>query len=221
MSKIIIFGFPHCGTSILKSIIGHIDDIEEIIDETYIIEKKTTKKYILCKFPFTYDEFFSEQYNDYIKIFILRNPLYVFSSLNKRFSYQIPIDHDMDVYINTITKFINYKNNSIKNLYTIIYEDLFYNNFQNIKKIFDSIGLNYTDKIFKNEEYYNKIISNVNLLEYKPKNTQHSEYRTWQINEPFVNNNDINKLDLSEKQKEILLHDEKILTIYPNIGDIF
>ena len=28
MSKILIFGFPHCGTSILKSIIGHIDDVD-------------------------------------------------------------------------------------------------------------------------------------------------------------------------------------------------
>ena len=50
MNKIIIFGFPHCGTSILKSIIGHIDDVDEIYDETAEIERESTKKYILCKF---------------------------------------------------------------------------------------------------------------------------------------------------------------------------
>ena len=29
MVNILIHGFPHCGTSILKSIIGHIDQIYE------------------------------------------------------------------------------------------------------------------------------------------------------------------------------------------------
>ena len=87
MSKILICGFPHCGTTILKSIIGHIDDVEEIIDETTIINKPTNKKYILCKHPFTDKKFFEKDYEKYIKIFIIRNPVFVFSSLNKRFNY--------------------------------------------------------------------------------------------------------------------------------------
>ena len=33
MRKILIFGFPHCGTSIVKSIIGHIKNVEEIYQE--------------------------------------------------------------------------------------------------------------------------------------------------------------------------------------------
>ena len=56
--KILICGFPHCGTSILKSIIGHIEDVEEIYDEIYSITKKSDKKFILCKWPFTIDNFF-------------------------------------------------------------------------------------------------------------------------------------------------------------------
>ena len=36
MKKILIFGFPHSGTTILKSIIGHIDNVEEIINESKI-----------------------------------------------------------------------------------------------------------------------------------------------------------------------------------------
>ena len=42
MNKILICGFPHSGTTILKCIIGHIKDVEEIIDETYNINKTTT-----------------------------------------------------------------------------------------------------------------------------------------------------------------------------------
>lgn len=30
--KIIVFGFPHSGTSILKSIIGHVETVEEIVE---------------------------------------------------------------------------------------------------------------------------------------------------------------------------------------------
>jgi hypothetical protein len=41
--KIIVFGYSHCGTTILKSIIGHIDDVEEIINECRTINTSTTK----------------------------------------------------------------------------------------------------------------------------------------------------------------------------------
>ena len=87
MQKILICGFPHCGTSILKSIIGHCDDVEEIYNETHKICKDTKKQFILAKCPFTLDSFFNKECEDYIKIFIIRNPLFVFSSLNKRFKY--------------------------------------------------------------------------------------------------------------------------------------
>ena len=32
--KLIIFGFSHCGTSILKSVIGHIQGVLEAVDKT-------------------------------------------------------------------------------------------------------------------------------------------------------------------------------------------
>lgn len=217
MSKILIFGFPHCGTSILKSIIGHIDDVDEIIQETDIITKSITNKYILCKSPYTLDKFFTDKYNDYIKIFIIRNPLYVFSSLNKRFNYKIPERVSINKYIESIKRFCYYKNNPSTNLYTITYEDMFDNNYQHLKKILNNIGFKYTDKIFDNTKYENKIIPNTKLLDEKPKNIEHAEYRTWQINQSFVSNNDSSKLDISDKQKFKLLNDINILTIYPDI----
>lgn len=218
MKKIIIFGFPHCGTSILKSIIGHIDDVEEIINETTEINVQTSNKYILCKYPFTYDIFFSEKYSDYIKIFIIRNPIYVFSSINKRFEYKIPDCHKIDKYINTIKKFIFHKDNPSKNMYTIRYEDLFDNNFQKLKYIFNSIGFNYTEQIFNNTEFNNQIITNVKLLENKPKNINHEEYRTWQINQPFISNNNLSSVILTEEQKK-QLNNSAIIEVYPNIND--
>ena len=39
VKKIIVFGFAHSGTTILKSIIGHIEQVEEIHNEQKIIKK--------------------------------------------------------------------------------------------------------------------------------------------------------------------------------------
>jgi len=218
--KIIICGFPHCGTSILKSIIGHIPDVEEIFYETDKINKKTDKKFILCKYPFTKKQFFEKEYENYIKIFIIRNPFFVFSSLNKRFNYKIPYDHSIEMYINTIKKFIKRRNNNEKNIYTIRYEDMFDNNFQVLRTIFDDIGMKYENKIFNNTEYTNIIRPGLKINKKKPKNTNHNAYRTWQINQPLIFKNDILKIDLIETQKKKMINDDNILKIYPNINDI-
>jgi hypothetical protein len=224
MQKIIVIGFPHCGTSILKSIIGHIDDVEEVVDETTIIKKKSkkskkSKKYIVCKYPFVLDRFFTEKYNEYIKIFIIRNPLYVFSSLNKRYTYDIPDNHSINVYINTIKTFIHYKKNNTSNVYLIKYEDMFNENYHQLKQILNSIGLKYTNKIFDNINYTNKIASSINIedIKSKPDNKEHGDYRTWQINQPFINNNEKSKIDLTHEQIETIYKNVFINIIYPDI----
>ena len=219
--KILICGFPHCGTSILKSIMGHIEEIEEIYNEINVINKISNKKFILCKYPFTYDNFFSENWSDYIKIFIIRNPLFVFSSLNKRFSYKIPNCHSFNVYIDTLKMFIKYKNNPEKNIYTIKYEDLFKNNYDELKKIFIDIGFQYDDSIFDNSKYTNVIVNGVKLADKKPENIKHDAYRTWQINQPFISNNDISKLDLNDGQKKEIINNSYVLQMYPDINSAF
>lgn len=218
--KILIFGFPHCGTSILKSIMCHIPDIEEVVDETCVINRSTDKKFILCKYPLTKNEFFSPLYKDYIKIFILRNPVFVMSSLNKRFKYNLPLDNTVPAYVDTLLKFIFASKSNMKDLYTIRYEDMFDNNYKKLRDIFDRIGLNYTDDIFDNSKYENKTISGIELVKDKPQNTDHAKYRTWQINQPFVINNDISKLDLTEEQKRQIRGSAAIMSTFPEINDL-
>jgi hypothetical protein len=219
--KILIFGFPHCGTSILKSIIGHVDNVEEIYNETKEINKDTDKEFLLCKWPFTNKVFFEKKYEDYIKIFIIRNPLFVFSSLNKRFNYKIKENHSIDEYINVITQFIKYRNNPHNNIYTIRYEDLFDNNYKELRILLDNLGLEYTDDIFDNSKYTNIHALGEKIESIKPDNSEHTKFRTWQINQPFVSNNDISKLDISESQKEKILGNKFILEVYPDINSIF
>lgn len=151
--------FSTFGTSILKSVIGHIESVDEVVDECEYINRESNKEYILCKYPFTKEIFFSEKYSDYIKIFIIRNPLFIFSSLNKRFQYNIPYNHDISVYVDTVKMYK--KHQGEPNVYTIKYEEIFPNDYKNLKKILDSIGFVYDNDIFNNENYVNTIISGV------------------------------------------------------------
>ena len=215
--KILVCGFPHCGTYILKTILGHIEDVEEITQETERINTSTNKPFILCKYPFTKDSFFDTRYKDYVKIFIIRNPLFVFSSLNKRFNYKIPNDHSFEKYVGTIKKFIKHRNTS--NVYHVRYEDMFNDDFKLLKDIISNIGIEYKDDIFENTKYQNKITQNFIMVDTKPDNIQHVKYRTWQINQPFVSNNENSKLDLSDHQKIQITNNPYVLQLYPDIKD--
>lgn len=223
MSKILITGFPHCGTTILKCIMGHIVDVDEIIDETCQIEQSTSKPYILGKWPFTLEHFFtSDYYKEYTIIFIIRNPIYVYSSLNKRMNYDIDEDHNLDNYIKTAKLFIQLQQANLPNVYLIKYEDMFDNNYYNLKQILNNIGLIYDDGIFDNTRYTNLshshiTIQDVHMQNGMPPNVLHELYRTWQVNKPFVINNTCDKIDITAQQKDRILNNPDILTIYPEI----
>ena len=55
------------------------------------------------------------------------------------------------------------------------------------------------------------------MAKHQPHNIDHAEYRTWQINQSFVNMNKPSKLDLSKEQYNAILSSEHINKVYPNI----
>ena len=213
--KVIIFGFPHSGTSILKSIIGHCDNVEEVINERNTIKNNSDKDFIVCKYPHTLDSFFTSKYDDYIKIFIIRDPRYVFSSLNKRLNYNLNNIHSIKQYIKTIKNFSKNLITPRKDIYCLKYEELFPNNFKVLRDMFDSIGFQYTDKVFDNSQYENSIDKGSKIPKELPENKDHLRYRMYQINQPFKNMNDPNKLDLTKEQLDELEHNEFINVVYP------
>lgn len=223
MKKIIIFGFPHCGTSILKSVIAHIPGVYEIVDEFQRVPDNISipdgTKYILCKYPYDIP---IQNYEDYIKIFIMRNPLFVFSSLNKRTNNAIPKDwfHDIEDYAQIIEKFTYYQKNPKKDLYLLRYEDMFDDNYLKLKEIFTEIGMQFDDKIFDNTNYKNLIstgIEKVPLNMPSRVGSCHTAFRTWQINQPFVNMNTNASIQLSNDQITRILSNENITEVYPEI----
>ena len=109
--------------------------------------------------------------------------------------------------------------NSVDNLQIIIVE-------QNEGKIFNwgillNIRFQYDDSIFDNSKYTNVIITGVKLVDKKPQNNNHGLYRTWQINQPFISNNDISKIDLNEVQIKKIVNNQYVLQIYPDIKSAF
>lgn len=213
IKKIIIFGFPHCGTSILRSIIGHSEDVYEVLFEVNTVKqehidtaKKLGKRYVLIKWPF-FINYKSNTYTDYIKIFIIRNPLYVFSSLNRRFEFNIPQCHSFKRYVNVAKVFLEEEAKGEQDkLYCIRYENMFRNNYKLLRDIFDKIGFYYDDTLFDNSVYTNQILKNIPAdIKEVPKYKNHGQFRTWQINQPFKNMNLRKKLELTKDQ---------MLTIY-------
>ena len=88
----------------------------------------------------------------------------------------------------------------------IRYEDLFDENYLNIKKIFNEIGFKYTANI-------------INIPDNKPANTEQMKYRTYQINQPFINNN-IGQIYLTKEYIDIIKNNNIINIIYPNIKEL-
>lgn len=224
VQNVMIFGFPHSGTTILKKIISHSTDVYEIIPEMRNISSGSitnaiaqNKSYILYKYPFTYKYFFENK--NVHKIFILRNPYYIFSSLNKRCCYNIPNNHSIERYIETCKLFLEkQQNNTDPMLHFILYEDLFTDNYAILKQILDKIGIQYTDEIFQNENYTNIIDNNIQKIpEKKPANKDHSKYRTYQVNQSFENFNDPSKIDLNANQINQINSSEIIRQLYPNL----
>lgn len=224
MKKIIIFGYQNSGTTILKCILGHIPEVHEIIKETETIDEdievEPNKKFVLCKFPATKDKYFSDEYKDYIKIFIIRNPLWVYSSFNKRNPNNRRDTFPVENYVKIAEKFSYYKeNNNVKDLYLIRYEDLFEDDFKNLKNILDQIGFNYTNDIFDNSNYKNQLFPKVDVSKCSdnvhPSNVR--LYKTWQINQPITNNNSEEKIHLYKKQYDEMTKNQAILNVYPDI----
>lgn len=234
MKKIIILGFPHTGTSILKSIFGHIETVHEVVDEKIFPSPEDwrealdkNKEFILCKYPYWSNLFLESKYDDCYKIFVIRDPRWVYSSLNKRFNVkefgdenykkmneQVPLFK----YSDTARLFNWFRISHPYPGYTMIrYEDFFDNNFENIKVILRNLGIDFEDHIFSNSRYKNYSVSGVDIPSEMPSPTNHAEYRTWQINQDIVNNNFPDKISLFQQQIEHFQNCQHIKCVYPSL----
>tara|TARA_Y100001938_G_scaffold72809_1_gene100976 strand:+ start:236 stop:949 length:714 start_codon:yes stop_codon:yes gene_type:complete len=216
--KVLIFGIPHSGTTILKSIIGHIEEVNNILGEHKHIDDiklPPAKKFNLIKFPQVLPSFFTQEYGEYIKIFIIRNPLWVVSSRLRRNPTRNP-SYFIKQYLDAAKYFVHYSCKPLLNLHLIRYEDMFDNNFKELKTIFGAIGFKFTDDIFNNELYKNQTGKSSSTPS-RPKEEDHNLFRAWQINQPFKNLNHISKIAIAPHIMDELTNNKIVQKVYPHI----
>lgn len=199
--KIIVFGFPHSGTTILKELINRCNNAEAFEKETIFFESfKTSSDFKCIKTPFFFEGIHSNYYSDSIKIFILRNPLFSFSSIHRRTGVFQPKLHTLEDWKNTANNWII---KTVKDCHYVLYEDLFYNNNKEVKRIFKSIGLEFDDGIFSGNEIDTSIIE-----------INHSEFRKMQINSKFKNMNTAEKITIPNTLIKEITSTEQFKLIY-------
>ena len=227
---IMILGSSHSGTTILKSLIGSAKRCHEVVGELrsgnikgYINEAKQSAKltdcdFIVVKRPpcglYAPREHISPSWKNIVRILITRNPISICNSWNERAA----------PYRNCSTRFkqLEYIADAIAtrqkapNTYYIRYEDMFDNNFGKLKTILDSIGLDYDDTIFDTKN--RGALSHRGMHDVsrdRPPPIDHEKFRTWQINQPFVN------FDENKKNLRLTVPQKLWLTDNPTLGQIY
>ncbi len=226
--KILITGYPHTGTTILKSKLGECSNLHEVVNECDYIHERLIydsgdKEFILVKSPVLPLELRKHKLNlnvyspeaayyGYSIILTNRNPWNLFTSIIKR-GYD-PLSrctnhmdskyyHTIEEYLVMCEMFLDALDNKYPNVYPIKYEDFFDNDGQNIKHIMSSIGLVYNDNIFKTKTKEYKIDGRLHVPSEKPSDITFNElYRNWQVNQPFQNMN--SEVDIPEELNKIL-----------------
>lgn len=214
--NILVFGHPHCGTTILRTIIGRCDGVVEITTETPIVPAKTLGEIAVTKWPYCEDRILNgNAWKNYKKVMILRNPLYTFSSLNRRFGRNKNSSHDYFAFRRAAEVFHQKKDGLI----TIRYEDIFTDGYSKLRSLLDELGLSYTDRVLlPNGNGRNNFGGPV--PRHKPKMREHSAYRTWQVNQPLIYADDVEKLSLFPEQIRRIREDTLICELWPEIPEI-
>ena len=221
MKKILVTGFPHCGTSILRAKFGEANNIwdqkiESVYPEDIPHAINNGYKFYIWKHPLLHKKFRgSDGYaaKNNIPLFsntdivsIIRNPYYVLSSfLGKRAAnpYSSP-KHTFDAYIEAATKWLDARDNQYDGIYTIRYEDMFLDDYKALWDIANSIGLEFPIKNF-DEKTQTYVMNGKQYFETEPEDGfEGAEYRIWQMNQEFKNMNNPDKLNLPENIEKLL-----------------
>lgn len=229
-TKILVTGFPHTGTSILKSKLGECENLHEcLFEDSFVreehIAKERGKEFTLVKTPVLpidiraggihYTRVPESRYYEYIIIHVIRNPWNVFTSIIKDGkdplnTFEIDQNKDYHIrateYLVSAQFFLKAKKDNLEDIYTIKYEDFFTNDNSVLFDMMDKIGLKYSPDIFqvKTKDYIH-----APRIEYKNIDGSDVSYeknrlelRTWQINQSFQNMNGL--VDIPEELNKVL-----------------
>ena len=190
MTVILVVGVGHCGTTILRRIIGNHYKVYEVFKEDFpSVEHIYCQQVYLYKKPIYNEKLLSTLLvhldsfkNKIIVIHISRNMKDVFSSLQKRFQAQQNF-YDWNETLKVHTSML--LNDNILN---ISYENLISSPVNVIKQICDVCNLEYDENMIKFHENICTISNKGRCLDVpqnKPPDSEHDLLRIWQINQPL------------------------------------
>jgi len=223
-------GFPHSGTTILKNRMGDCLNCVELQDELPTNNHKELfklnfdsidKDFVVVKSAMVLEEYYRnpKRFNNYIIVFICRNPYFVFSGIHRRFinvrfinkfdtkgnAKFLPKHTDFRDYERFANLFLELREKPRSNTYCIKYEDLFKRDFKKLKALFNNIGLVHTPETFTGkfkDEY--RVTSGVGIKESSEDPENNFKFRTWQINQGFRNMNLTEKLGMPREWYETI-----------------
>ena len=188
--RILIAGFPHSGTSILRKIIGNHPRILDYHEREIVSYRESSrlarlarmltgryrgKENIVFKWPFHDVE---HRTNADRMIYIIRNPFDVFGSLRLRFGDVLPDNHRPDAWQAYARYFLD-KPVSDRH-FKIRYEDLFARNFNVLQQAMAWMGLDWRDEMLETESRYAPIQYYGGLPRQEPPRIEHGAFRAWQ-----------------------------------------
>ena len=223
--RILVTGYPHCGTTMLRAKIGDCKNTYEQVREFGSSTEYSPNMpfdFYVWKHPDVYQNFRQHTFGiksktplaDTAIIPIIRNPWHLFTSMHKRslqektFTIYDGSGHGLKHYLATATTILDAMKNNYDDIYPIRYEDMFENDYQKLKEIFDKIGLEYDDDIFYTQKKVYQHNGSEYIEDYNKNGKQDGNLRMWQINQPFQNMN--KEVDLPEDFCKMLSESEII-----------
>jgi len=193
MNKILVYGFPHTGTSILKKLIGNSSDVHEIPEEVHYAPmiRNSQRNNVVIKYaggkPMPMN-FHVTRYKDYKIVLCIKNPYDAFGSLFSRFGHFNFEGCTVNDWIHYGNLFMYFRDNPHSRVFTIKYEEFFENEFKKIEEMFKFLNLKYSKETIIYSTRPSFITKNPFIPKDKPSRfgDSHGAFRNWQMNQPFV-----------------------------------
>ena len=217
LNKVLITGFPHSGTTILRAILENIDCVyahpwESGVASSAVCKKAIKEKasHVVVKCPNINESFFDadhEIYKDYKKVFIIRNPYYTYASLNKSKTANNP-GVRMEDWQKTAQYWLALEEEKRDDVICVKYEDLFARSFEGIQRVISGLGIkDYDPAVYEeNEKYSHKVNDITGELSCNSTSriNDHVKFRRWQIHQPFKCANQPSGLHLKWEQVQVI-----------------
>ena len=211
--KVLVTGFPHSGTSIMRAVLGNVDGVYAHPFEATMVTEKMAKKAkqenasrVVVKWPWNRTDFFDaehEVFGEYKKIFVIRSPYYTYSSLNDIKSANEPHTRLGD-WQKAAQYWIALNESDRKDMICVKYEDLFLRDYTGMREVISKVGITeYNHNAYRENETYTHQIDNFKAEDVKsvPRaGIEHSKYRLWQMKQPFKSTNGPARLNLTKEQ---------------------